>query len=231
MASHSALTEEGRTRIRNFQGRFYSYLILWIVIGFGVVIGAMWLRTRYGYLPLQRLYLAQYIKSSLKSFLPRKQPSNYTLLVRVVGDPSTGREQVIPCTDREVTPIRDEMGKVKFNPKLGPFFRLREDIRHKYFYWRVVQQNDVQMYLWLRDQIYQGYSLVGLYWLCFIPLPLVAFTGMLVSVKLDVRINREYEEGKLVRGIRLLTHSEYSKETKGVDGLGLPLFRTEGTQQ
>jgi hypothetical protein len=59
----------------------------------------------------------------------------------------------------------------------------------------------------------------------------MVFAGMLVSVKLDVRINREYEEGKLVRGIRLLTHSEYSNETKGVDGLGLPLFRTEGTQQ
>src|SRR5258708_25855248 len=101
VASHSALTEEGRTRIRNFQGRFNSYLILWIVIGVAVVIGGIWLRTRYGYLPLQRLYLAQYIKSSLKSVLPREQPSHYTLLVKVVADPLTRRDLVIPCTDDE----------------------------------------------------------------------------------------------------------------------------------
>jgi hypothetical protein len=231
VASHSALSEEGRTRIRYFQGRFYSYVILWILIGLGVVIGAIWLRTRYGYLPLQRLYLAQYIKSSLKSFLPRKRSSNYILLVRVISDSATGRDVVIPCTDQEVTPVRDEMGRVKFDPNLGPFFRLREDVRHKYFYWKVEPQNDIQMNSWLRNQIYDGHSLIGLYWLCFTPLPLIVFVGMIASVKLDVRINREYEEGNLVRGIRSLKHSEYSKETKGVDGLGLPVFRPERTQQ
>ncbi len=86
MASHSALTEEGRTRIRNFQGRVGSYLLLWAVIGVGVVIGGIFLRTRYGYLPLQRLYLSQYIKASIKSFIPSKRPSKYILLVRVVDE-------------------------------------------------------------------------------------------------------------------------------------------------
>ncbi|CAN5883541.1 hypothetical protein BH18ACI4_BH18ACI4_00870 [soil metagenome] len=47
--SRSALTEEGRTRIRNFQGRLTSYFVLWAVIGVAVVIGGIWLRTRYGY--------------------------------------------------------------------------------------------------------------------------------------------------------------------------------------
>jgi hypothetical protein len=231
MASHSALTEEGRTRIRNFQGRFNSYLLLWLMIGIAVVIGVAWLRTRYGYQPLQRLYLAQYMKASVKSVLPRKHPSAYTLLVRVVSDPATGQDRVIPCTDDEVTPIRDETGRVRFDPKVGPFFRPREDIPRKYFYWRVVQQNDPVMYGWLRDRIYQGRSPIGLYWACFLPFPLVVVLGMIVSVKLDVHINREYEEGKLMRGIRLLKPSEYAREIESISGLGLPVFRPKRSQR
>ncbi len=231
MASRNALTEEGRTRIRNFQGRLYSYFLLWIVIGIAVVIGGIWLRTRYGYFPLQRLYLKQYIKASIKSFMPRKQPSHYALLVRVVDDRSTGKEQVIACTDDQVTPVLDETGAVKFDPKLGPFFRLQEGIPYKYFYWRVVPQKDYEMYLWLRDHIYQGRSLIGLYRICFIPLPLIVIAGMILSVNLDLRVNREYEEGRLVRGIRLLKHTEYAREMREIGGLGLPVFRPERSQQ
>ena len=225
MASRSALTEEGRTRIRNFQGRLNSYFLLWVVIGIGVVVEGIWLRTRYGYLPLQRLYLGQYIKASIKSPLPGKQPSNYILLVRVVDDHLRDREQVIPCSDNEVSPVRDDKGAVKFDPKLGPFFRLRDGISYKYFYWRVVPQKDHEMYLWLRDHIYQGRSLIGLYWVCFIPLPFVLIAGMALSIKLDLRINREYEEGRLVRGIRLLKRKEYEREMRHSGGLGLPVFR------
>jgi hypothetical protein len=195
-----------------------------MVIGVGVVIAGVWLRTRYGYLPLQRLYLKQYTKATIKSFLPRTKPSNYTLLVRIAFDPSTRQEQVVPCTDAEVTPVRDESGVVKFDPKLGPFFRLRPGIPHKYFYWRVVRNKDREMYLWMREHIYQGKSLPGIYWVCFVPLPLIVSAGMILSVKLDLRVNREYEEGKLVRGIRLLKHNEYVRELQETTGLGLPVL-------
>jgi hypothetical protein len=227
MASHSALTEEGRTRIRNFQGRVSSYLVLWLVIGVGVVIGGIFLRTRYGYRPLQRLYLTQYIKASIKSFIPSKHPSKYILLVRVVNDQATGSEHVLGCTDDEVIPVRDETGSVRFDPKLGPFFRLHEGIPHKYFYWKSVWQNDAEIYVWLRDRIYQEHSPVGLYWICFLPLPLVVIAGMIVSVKVDMYTNREYEEGHLLRGIRLLKPTEYARETKEIAGLGLPVFGPE----
>jgi hypothetical protein len=223
MASHSALTEEGRTRIRNFQGRLGSYLLLWSVIGVGVVIGGIFLRTRFGYLPLQRLYLTQYIKASIKSFIPSKRPSKYILLVRVVE----GGDQVLGCTDDEVSPVRDETGRVRFDPKLGPFFQLRVGIPHKYFYWTSVWQKDAQMYVWLRDRIYQGRSPIGLYWVCFVPLPLVIIGGMILSVKVDLHTNREYEEGRLLRGIRLLQHREYARETKEIAGLGLPVLAPE----
>jgi len=227
VASRNALTEEGRTRIRNFSGRLGSYLVLWILIGVAVAIAGTWLRTRYGYLPLQRLYLSQYIKASIKSFVPRKRASKYTLLVRVVDGHRDGVEQVIGCTDEQVTPMRDKTGRVRFDPKLGPFFRLHEGIPHKYFYWTSVAQNDSEMYFWLRDHIYRGRSLLGLYWICFIPWPVIVVAGMIVSAQLDLRINREYEEGRLVRGIRLLRHTEYARETEKITGLGLPVFLPE----
>src|SRR6185503_1156231 len=192
MASKNAFTEEGRTRFRNFQRRISTYLVLWIFIGGSVTVGAIYLKTRYGYRPLQRLYLTQYVKASIKSVLPLKKPSKYTLLVRVIDDPATGKERVLGCTDDQVTPIRDETGRVKFDPKLGPFFSLQPGIPHKYFYWRSLPQMDKQMYLWFRDQIYDGRSLIGLYWFCLLPLPLIIAPGMFASVKLDVRMNRDY---------------------------------------
>ncbi|MDQ3173111.1 MAG: hypothetical protein M3Q91_05290, partial [Acidobacteriota bacterium] len=118
-------------------------------------------------------------------------------------------------------------GRVRFDPKLGPFFRLQEGTPHKYFYWGTVWQKDSEMYPWLRDHIYQGHSLLGLYWICFLPLPVIVIAGMIASSKLDLRINREYEAGRLLRGIRLLRHTEYAHETKHISGLGLPVFGPE----
>jgi hypothetical protein len=83
------------------------------------------------------------------------------------------------------------------------------------------------MYQWLSEQIYGGHSLAGLYWLCFLPLPFIVITGMIVSVKVDLYTNREYEEGRLMRGMRLLRRSEYARESKEMSGLGLPVFEPE----
>ena len=61
----------------------------------------------------------------------------------------------------------------------------------------------------------------------FLPFPLILIGGMILSAKLDVRINREYEEGRLLRGIRLLSHKEYARESKQIVGLGLPVLHSE----
>ena len=87
------------------------------------------------------------------------------------------------------------------------------------------------MYPWLRDHIYDKHSLLGLYWFCFLPLPVITIAGMIISVRLDVRTNREYEEGTLLRGVRLLRHREYAREMKQIDGLGLPVFGVERSQR
>jgi hypothetical protein len=225
MASKNAFTEEGRTRFRNFQRRIMTYFVLWIFVGLCVTAIGIYLKTRYGYRPLQRLYLTQYIKASIKSVLPLKKPSKYTLLVRVIDDPATGKEQVFGCTDDQVTPIRDDAGRVKFDPKLGPFFSLQEGLPHKFFYWRAVWQMDKQMYPWLKSQIYESRSLVGLYWVCFLPLPVLIALGMLISIKLDLRMNSEYEAGDLLRGIRVLNPREYAREIGQQEtGIGIPAF-------
>ena len=228
MPSTSAFTEEGRTRIRNFQRRVSSYLILWIFVAVATTVGCIYLRTRYGYRPLQRLYLSSYIKATVKSFLPLKKPSRYTILVRVVNDSTTGKDLIFGCTDDQVTPIRDETGGVKFDPKLGPFFELQSGIPHKYFYWRSLPQMDKQMYAWFRDQIYDGRSLIDLYWFCFLPLPLILAVGMFASVKLDAKMNRDYEAGELLRGVRVLKAKEYAREHKRQEaGIGIPALLPE----
>ena len=228
MPSTSAFTEEGRTRIRNFQRRVSSYLILWIFVAVAATVGCIYLRTRYGYRPLQRLYLSSYIKATIKSFLSLKKPSKYTILVRVVNDPVTGKDLIFGCTDDQVTPIRDETGRVKFDPKLGPFFQLQSGIPHKYFYWRSLPQMDKQMYAWFRDQIYDGRSLIDLYWICFLPLPLIIAVGMFASVKLDAKMNRDYEAGELLRGVRVLKAKEYAREHKRQEaGIGIPALLPE----
>ena len=227
MATHSALTEEGRTRIRNFHGRVTSYLVLWSVIGIAVVVGGLYVKTRYGYRPLQRLYLTQYFRASIKSLVTINRSSKYILLIRIIEDKASGRDRVMGCTDDEVMPVRDENGHVKFDPKLGPYFRLQEGIPHKYFYWTSIFQKDAEMYRWLRDHIYDGQSPPGLYWIYFLPLPLIVVVGMVVSVKVDLYTNREYEEGNLLRGVRLLNNTEYVRETKDRSGVGLPVFGPE----
>jgi hypothetical protein len=232
MASQNAFTEEGRTRFRNFQRRIWTYLLLWVVVGLALTTGGIYLKTRYGYRPLQRLYLTQYAKASIKSLLPLKKPSKYTLLVRIVNDPATGKEQVLGCTDDQVTPVRDESGRVKFDPKLGPSFSLHEGIPHTLFYWRAVWQMDKQIYPWLKDQIYEGRSLAGLYGICFLPLPLIVALGMLVSIKLDLRMNSEYEAGVLLRGVRALKPKEYAREIgQRETGIGLPAFIPRRAEQ
>ncbi len=224
MASRNAFTEEGRTRIRNFQRRLSSYLIIWALVGVATTIGCIYLRTRYGYRPLQRLYLGQYIRASIKSFLPLRKPSSYKVLVRVISN-KTGEDLVLGCTDDQVTPVRDETGRVKFDPKLGPFFKLHPGIPHNYFYWRTVLQMDRQMHVWFKDQIYDGRSLAALYWICFLPLPLILLLGMIVSVRLDLRMNRDYEAGDLLRGVRILKPKEYAREIRRLEtGIGIPVL-------
>ena len=88
------------------------------------------------------------------------------------------------------------------------------------------------MYPWLKDQIYEDRSLVGLYWICFLPLPVIIAVGMLISIKLDLRMNSEYEAGDLLRGVRVLQPKEYAREIgQRETGIGLPAFIPRRAEQ
>src|SRR5919199_1266164 len=141
MANYTLWTEEGRTRLRNFQKRVNSYFVLWLVVGMMATVGSIYLRTRYGYEPLQRLYLQQYILSLFKSFLPKTKPSKYTFLVRVVEDKASGNDFILGVNDREVKLVADDKGKVKYDQGL-PVFRLKDGIPYKDLRWMMVEQQD-----------------------------------------------------------------------------------------
>ena len=51
---------------------------------------------------------------------------------------------------------------------------------------------------------------------------------MFASIKLDLKMNREYEAGDLLRGVRILKAKEYAREVKPREiGIGIPALRPE----
>jgi len=185
-------------------------------------------QTRHGFAPLQRLYLKQYALSSFKSRLPKKKASRYSLLVRVVTDPATGKDVVLGCTDEQVEPMLDGRGKLIVDKKTGPYFRLKPDLERKLFYWRVASANDAQMRAWFEQNIYGGRSLFGLFYPIFALSFFIAFSGTIVTVVLDRRMNRRYEKGERLRGTRAVTPEEYERENGEATGIGLEIFAQQG---
>lgn len=229
MPSTNPFTEEGRTRFRNFQRRLLSYFALWLMIGIGIGVGGCWYKTRHSFAPLERLYFKQYVLSSLKSSLPKKKPSRYSLLVRVVTDQATGKDVVLGCTDEQVEPVLDERGKLIVDKKTGPYFRLRSDLERKFFYWRVASANDAAMYAWFKQSIYDGKSPLGLFSPTLALGFFVTIFGSIVTVVLDRRMNRRYEEGERLRGTRAVTPQEYERESSEATGIGLEIFAQQGS--
>ncbi len=228
MPSTNPFTEEGRTRFRNFQRRLLSYFALWLMIGIGIGIGGGWYKTRHSFAPLERLYFKQYVLSSLKSSLPKKKPSRYSLLVRVVTDQATGKDVVLGCTDEQVEPMLDERGKLIVDKKTGPYFRLKPELERKLFYWRVTSARDASMRSWFEQNIYDGKSLLGLFYPIFTLSFFVAFAGTIATVVLDRRMNRRYEKGERLRGTRAVTPEEYERENGEATGIGLEIFAQKG---
>ncbi len=228
MPSTNPFTEEGRTRFRNFQRRLLSYFALWLMVGIGLGFGGFWYTTRHSFAPLQRLYFKQYALSTFKSQLPKKKPSRYSLLVRVITDKTTGKDVILGCTDKQVEPMLDGRGKLIVDKKTGPYFRLKPSLERKLFYWRVASANDAQMRAWFEQNIYGGRSLFGLFYPIFALSFFIAFSGTIVTVVLDRRMNRRYEKGERLRGTRAVTPEEYERENGEATGIGLEIFAQQG---
>jgi hypothetical protein len=217
MPSVNLFTEEGRTRFRNFGLRLWSYLLIFLTLGaiVGAFVFAHW--TRGGMGPLGRLYFRQYVKATVTSWAAPNRPGKYVLLVSECGGTSIGG------TDEPVYPIMDSQGKAMrerygqhdwlFNPYSGAGIDRPQ--------WRRAQVGNGEMERWFRHRIYGGMGLPALFLPALVACLVVALSGAAAAAMADQRLNRKYEEGKKLRGSRLLAPALYEREVKGADGLGL----------
>ena len=79
MKKNNIFTEEGQTRFRNTlrQVRFFLLIMVPVAVGCGFAIHCLWVMP--SLTPLQRIYLRQYLQSTVKSYLPHPE-SLYTHL-------------------------------------------------------------------------------------------------------------------------------------------------------
>jgi hypothetical protein len=210
MASRNLFTEEGRTRLRNFGLRLRSYLIVFLILG--LLAGAFWFsnRTRVEMGALERLYFRQYAKATAMSWISPARPGKYTLLT----------SGAIGVTDELVYQVRDEQGRPARN-QYGWVFKPHAGLRIEEPRWRLVRATHGAMEGWLRENIYGGESLPGLFTTALAICLLTVAIGTAIALVIDQRVNRNYEQGNRLRGNRLIEPAEYEKEVKGADGLGL----------
>jgi hypothetical protein len=151
LKKNNIFTEEGQTRFRNTlrQVRFFFLIMVFVALGCGYGIHYFYVQP--SLTPLQRIYLRQYLRSTVKSYFARSQ-SRYTYLVITVNDPKTKRDVEIGARDDQVTPDLDAEGHTKIKNKL-PVFRLTADIKVKEFFWKQQVTTDVDAYGWFRKAI------------------------------------------------------------------------------
>ena len=223
MPSTNPFTEEGRTRWRNFQRRMLGYAALWMFVGAAIGLGIFWKHTRRNLEPLQRLYFKQYAVGSFRASVLKSSSSKYTLLVRTITDPATGKDVTLGVTDEQAYPLRGEDGKV-MRGKNGYFFKLQPGLEAKYLYWKRSKMKDREMSPWLRQNIYEGTSFLGLFFPSFALGFVVLITGTTGTIFIDRRVNKRYAEGNLLRGTKRLQPKEYEKRQDRVNGLGIPVY-------
>src|SRR5262245_37648653 len=214
MPSKNLFTEEGRTRFRNFGLRLWSYLLVFLMLGTlaGAFVFMKWTRGEMG--PLERLYFRQYVKATVTSWLLPDRPGKYVLLVAERGRAPIG------VTDEFVYPVKDEQGRV-VRDQYGWLFKPYREAGISEPRWRQVRLRNVEMEGWFRRNIYAGTSLPGLFTLALIVSLVVAIAGPTAAVAVDQSLNRKYEQGKRLRGSRLVEPRLYEREVKAADGLAL----------
>ena len=227
MANTNVFTEEGMTRLRNFKRRTAGYVAAWLMCGLMVALALFWLQIRYGLQPLQRTYLRQYVRCSLRATVSRRSQSTYILLVRTATHPATKKETFVRVTDEEVEPVLDARGKIVRDPQLGLMFTLKPGIPHRYFYWQVVRARDAEMYPWMRVNIYEGTGLFGMCAPMMMVGGVVFFFGLTATIIRDRRANQRYEQGRAIRGTRELSPQNYERQQEAATGLGIVIYERQ----
>lgn len=222
MKKNNIFTEEGQTRFRNTlrQVRFFVLIMVFVASGSGVALHFFLVTP--GLTPLQRIYLRQYLRSTVKSYLPRSQ-SRYTLLMIVIQDPQTKQDLAIGASDELVTPELDSEGRIKIENKL-PAFRLKTDIKVKQFFWKQQILLDAQAYLWLRKVNYEDQSIIDLWRPAWLGAAIIFVCGTVLLTILYQIFQRRFVKGEQLRGTRKLTPNEYRKEHCKHTGYALIIY-------
>jgi hypothetical protein len=215
-------TEEGQTRFRNTlrQVRFFVLIMVLVASGGGVALHCLWVMP--SLTPLQRIYLRQYLRSTVKSYLPRSR-SQYTYLVIVVNDPQTKHDVEIGVSDEQVTPSLDSEGRLKVEDRL-PVFRLTTDIKVKQFFWKQQTAPDADAYRWFRKVIYEDQSILDLWRPVWLGAALIFVSGTIGLTLLYQLFQRRFVKGEQVRGTRKLTPGEYRREHRKHTGYALIVY-------
>ena len=227
MANTNVFTEEGMTRLRNFKRRTAGYVAAWLMCGVVVAVALFWVQMKYGLQPLERTYLKQYARCSLRASVSKRSQSTYILLVRSITHPATKKDTFVRLTDAEVEPVLDARGKIVRDPKLGLKFMLKPGIAHKYFYWQMGRTRDAEMYPWMRTSIYDGKSFGGLCAPMLMVGGVIFFSGLGVTIIRDRRANKQYEQGRAIRGTRELAPQQYEREQDAATGLGIVVYNSK----
>jgi hypothetical protein len=205
------LTEEGRTRRKNAVGRVCVYATLMFLIagasGYG--IHRYWVSP--SLTPLQRVYFKQYLKSTYRSYLPNSR-SRYTTLTRTIADPQTRKDVALAVVDDQADPVLDDQGRIKFDPTHRPFFRIKDGIPFKRFYWNDVIGLDAKAYDWFRGTIYSDQSIPDIWRPAWLGAILIFFFGTIFLTGLDMFAQRRYLKGEALRGTRELLPKAYARE-------------------
>jgi hypothetical protein len=168
--------------------------------------------------PLQRLYLTQYILGSVKASVSARASSKYKLLTYQAPD-SSGRTTTVAVTDAQARPIRDSNGRPVWNES-GYVFAWNGR-RGGELAWRKVTVNDRQMVALFQERNYEGTSFFGLLIPSIVMGMIMFLIGAVGFVAFDQRLNKRYEEGRLVRGTRLIQPEDFKTQAEPL-GLAVP---------
>ena len=222
MKKNNIFTEEGQTRFRNTlrQVRNFSCVMALVAGACGVGIHFPWVMP--SLTPVQQSYLSDYLRSSVKSYLPRSQ-SRYSYMVIVVSDPKTKRDVEIGVRDEHVTPELDAEGRIKVENKLDVFL-LKPGITAKQFFWAQRVIPDADAYRWYRAAIYDDQSIIDLWRPAWLGAAAIFVLGTVALTILYQLYQHRHVKGEQVRGTRKLTPGEYWKEHRKHTGYALTVY-------
>jgi hypothetical protein len=229
MKRNNIFTEEGQTRFRNTLRRVKWYVLIAVGLALGGAYGIHRLWVKPGLTPLQRVYLSQYLWSTLRSNQANSH-ANYKFLTATTTDRKTGREVRHYLTDNEVDPVFDDEGKLELD-KGDPVFELKPGIRVNEFTWAQEKYTDKSVYEWLRRVTYNDQSIVALWAPAWAGAIGIFLLGLASLIGLDQLAQHYYVKGEQLRGTRKLSPRKYEKEHRHDYGYGLTVYEMESTKK